>query len=232
MTDDSGKFVGLEAVNEALGETLFTSTGTGTYDPDEYKFAKIIGKKHPSIQGPLKRLTAAHRTVIALHLRCMSNRDIATITGFSEAHVGNIIRDPSSQRIIEAHINGMEQELEALAPMAIDAVRRGLVDESAKTRLAAADKFFRATGRYASADNNRETAEDVLARALAQVAKDNAGTLRELSRPAPVTIVGHEREQSVSPPDTAAPIPRSRQLSLVAPSQELPEGESGGEDEA
>lgn len=173
-------YVGQREVNERLGETLFNDNAH-QYDPEQYQFDKITGKR-TSKRTPLKRLKAYHRNIIALHLRGMSNRDISTITGINESNISGIINDKLSQEIIQNYIEGVDRELEALAPMAVDAIRGALGSNDANVQLKAADKFFKATGRYAKAEKGGDSAEDVLARALARVAQENASTLREVTR--------------------------------------------------
>lgn len=196
---------GQEAINALAGEEIFNDGGgsavTAKYDPEQYQWGKVIGKRLPTGQQKLRKLTARHKNVIALHLRSLSNRDIAFITGLAEGVVGNILRDPLSQEVISNYLEGIEQELLSLTPMAIDALRSGLGDGSVKTRLNAADKFFRATGRYAQSEKAGDTAEDVLARALARVAEDNSATLRQLTRtPPPMTL---EQRPDVSDADVS-----------------------------
>lgn len=197
----------IEDVNERLGETLASTAARRPFDVEQYRWEKALGRRSPSGELGLRKLAPKHKTIIALHLRCLSNRDIATVTGFDEITVGRVLRDPLSQEYIQAHLESMEGELHSLAPMAVDAVRTGLGSSDPKIQLNAVDKFFRATGRYAQAESKRETAEDVIARALARVAIDNAGALREIHRaPSSRMIDGHvergaEGDLSVSSSD-------------------------------
>lgn len=187
-------WVGQEEVNNRAGETIETTLPQAErpeFDPDQYRFEKIIGTRLPGGKVPLKRLNVKHRNVIALHLRGLSARDISEITGLSEVTIYKTINDPLSQEIVRGYIEGLDAELEALAPLAVDAVRSGLdAKQEPRVRLLAADRFFKATGRYTSAEQQRESAEDVLARALARVAlereREGGGGLRELRRSAPV----------------------------------------------
>lgn len=155
------------------------------YNPEDYQFEKIIGKRGSTGELKLKRLKGIHRTIIGYHLRGLSNRDISFITGHTEITISRVLRDPLSQAYINTIIDGAEMELEALAPMAVSAIRDGLeADKSDATRLKAADRFFRATGRYDRKKDDGETAEDVIARAL-KVMQKQANALDNLSRPDP-----------------------------------------------
>lgn len=153
------------------------------YDREQYEYEKIIGRRRENGATKLKRLTGRHRSIIGLHLRCLSNADISLITGYSEAWISTLLSDPLSQVYIQEHIAGADKELEALAPLAVDAVRQGLQSASEGMRLKAADRFFRATGRFNDDPNKgKETAEDVIARALDAISQQ-AGAISELSRP-------------------------------------------------
>lgn len=182
-------YKGQAAINTAMGEVVFPASENEPHDAEQYQFEKVIGKRFKSGRAPLKRLTPRHKNIIALHLRCLSNRDIALVTGLSEVSVAGTLRDTLSQEIILSYLEGIDEELKSLAPMAVDALRSGLGAGSIDTRLKAADKFFHVTGRYAKAESTGETAEDVLARALARVAVEQSGQLRELQRGAPRQII-------------------------------------------
>lgn len=183
-------YVGQAEINNRVGEVLFADSPTeGTYDPEQYRFEKIIGRRLKTGAFPLKRLGTVHKNVIALHLRSLSNRDIALITGLNESTISRILNDPLAQEVIQLYLSGIDQELQGLAPMAVDALRSGLSSQDTDTQLKAADKFFKATGRYAKAEKGGESAEDVLARALARVASENASSLRELTRQAPTRML-------------------------------------------
>lgn len=189
MTQKDG-YKGQVAINLEMGEEVFSSPQThDPYDPAQYQFEKIIGKRLTTGHTGFKRLSARHKNVIALHLRCLSNRDIAFVTGLDDVHVGRILKDPLCQEIIGNYLDDMDNELLSLAPLAVDAVRSALGDGDAKVRLNAADKYFKATGKYARAEGGGETAEDVLARALARVASDNATALRQLTRTPPIRVI-------------------------------------------
>lgn len=155
---------------------------TPLYTPEQYQYEKIIGKRKADGAMKLKRLKAIHRVMIAHHLRGMSNRDIAFVTGFDEFAIGRVLRDPLSQAYIQEHLSGTEMELAALQPMAVDAVRRGLNSDDDRTALNAADKFFKATGQYAKGETSKDTAEDVIVRALG-IMESQAGAINQLARP-------------------------------------------------
>ncbi|KKL99131.1 hypothetical protein LCGC14_1817440, partial [marine sediment metagenome] len=164
---------------------LWQNLGTMRHDPEQYQFEKIIGKRNKAGVPFLRKLRVVHRRMIALHLRGFSNRDIQVMTGHSEMSVGRVLRDPLSQVIIQQYMDGIELELDALMPDAVDALRRGLNSEEARVAIVAADKFFRATGRYARSEDKTETAEDVISRAL-KIAERATGAIQNLTTPDPI----------------------------------------------
>jgi hypothetical protein len=138
----------------------------------------------PARLGPhkeLKRLTALHHHIIVLHLQGISNVDIATTLDVSPSMVSNTLRSEPAQEIISRHHENTLKELHALLPLSVNAVRHALLDGDPKIQLSAADKHFRAVGLYKEQDAAKETAEDVIARAL-QVAQTNAETVRALAQ--------------------------------------------------
>lgn len=152
------------------------------YDPAEYQYEKIVGKRTKTGELKLKRLKAVHRAIIGYHIRGLSNRDIAFVTGMDEITIGRVLRDPLSQQYVKELIDASESEINALLPMATDAIRRGLMSDNEKTALNAADKIYKATGRYShEGPGKQETAEDVIARVLG-IAQTQADTLREVTR--------------------------------------------------
>ena len=172
-----------DAVREQAYNKKMRARVGAMYDPAEYQQEKLLGKRSITGELKLKRLNGAHRRIISLHARCLSNRDISFVTGYSEIAISRIVRDPLSQIYLNELLEGVEHELKALMPLATDAIRNGLQSDNIKTAMVAADKFFRATGHYQHEENvGRETAEDVIGRALAIMEKQ-AGALKELSRP-------------------------------------------------
>ena len=158
--------------------------GTQKHDPATYDYEKIIGKRTPGGNHKLKRLRPVHRKIIALHLHGMTAGEIEIVTGFNQSAVYRILGDPLSQAYIQAHTAGADMELEALAPKAVDALRNGLESDDDRTALNAADKFFKATGRYGRVETAKETAEDVIMRMLS-IAENQSGAIRELVRTDP-----------------------------------------------
>lgn len=101
----------------------------------------------PKRTKALQRLTTRHRTIIALHLAGKSGIKIAEYIGCSSGSVNQILRDPSARKIIEHYLEGVEGDLAALLPKAVDAIREGLDHANPKIALGAVDRFAKMTSR-------------------------------------------------------------------------------------
>ena len=112
----------------------------------EYERDKIIGKRSPSGALRLKKLSARHMTMIALHLTGkFKAKAIADHIGCRAITVYRVLNDPMAQKIINDFHSGVMMDLKALAPLAVDAVRDGLTDKDQDTRLRAVDRFDKMT---------------------------------------------------------------------------------------
>lgn len=153
------------------------------YDPAIYQYEKIIGKRTRTGEMKLKRLKPLHRQMIAMHIGCFSNRDIAYQMNIDEITVSRVLRDPLSQELIAAYAAGVDSELAALLPLGVDAIRKSLLTDDARIALMAVDKLFRALGKFDHSHDHekKETAEDVIQRALG-IAQTSVDTVKELTR--------------------------------------------------
>ena len=153
------------------------------YDPQVYQFEKIIGRRTKTGELKLRRLKPLHRQMIAMHIGCFSNRDIAFQMNVDEITVSRVLRDPLSQEIINTYAEGIDAELEALLPLGVDVLRKSLLSDSAKIALQGADKLFRALGKFnhTGDEEKRETAEDVIQRALG-IAQGSVDIVKEITR--------------------------------------------------
>ena len=172
-----------DPVQEFEDNQLMREVMRKKYDPAVYQFEKIIGKRTKTGELKLKRLKPLHRQMLHMHLGCYSNRDIAFHLNVDELTVSRVLRDPLSQQVIQLYAAGIDAELEALLPLGVDVVRKALLNDSAKIALQGVDKLFRALGKFnhVGEDQDKETAEDVIARALG-IAQTSVETVREITR--------------------------------------------------
>jgi len=172
-----------DPINEHEENQLMREVMGRKYDPNQYQYEKIIGKRTKTGELKLKRLKPLHRQMLHMHLGCYSNRDIAFHLNVDEITVSRVLRDPLSQEIISVYANGIDAELEALLPLGVDVLRKSLLSDSAKIALQGADKLFRALGKFnhTGDEEKRETAEDVIQRALG-IAQGSVDIVKEITR--------------------------------------------------
>jgi hypothetical protein len=95
----------------------------------------------------LKALSVKHRQIISLHLQGVAGTRIGKALNCSVGMVYHTINDPLAKKVIDHFISGVENDLEALLPLAVGAVRDGLNSGSTDTKLRAVDKFAKLSGR-------------------------------------------------------------------------------------
>jgi len=96
----------------------------------------------------LRKLSQRHLRILTLHLSGdFLNKEIAEVIGCAVSTVNRVLGDPLAQNIINDFRAGQVQELEALFPKAVEAVRAGLGQNDTKTKLLAVDRFLKMTGR-------------------------------------------------------------------------------------
>lgn len=95
----------------------------------------------------LRSLSIKHRQIIALHLQGISGTKIGETLHCTAGMVYHTINDPLAKKVIDHYISGVENDLEALLPLAVDAVRSGLEHGNPDVKLRAVDKFTKLSGR-------------------------------------------------------------------------------------
>ncbi len=120
--------------------------------------------------------------IIALYLQGWKFNRICDVLDVKYHQIRRVFNHPQAQKILSEMEKNLEDELQGLSSLAIDAVRDGLTCGDIKVRLDAADRVFKLHGRYAKTDNAKDTAEDVISKLLEVVLEQNH-TVREISRP-------------------------------------------------
>lgn len=134
-----------------------------------------------------------HQKVISLYISGYKKVDIAAMTSFCYDQILNILDSPIVKAYIAAEFQRNTEDLKALMPLAVGAMRDTLMFDKGKTRLSAADMVLKTQGVYKDTSGGRETAEDVIARAL-DIMKDQSGAIRDLTK---------ARDVAVGPPAAA-----------------------------
>ncbi len=179
------------------------STTRAGYDPDvqreiylaereerreTYHYEKVIGRRLSNGTLKLKRLKPLHSTIVSEFLQGRSGVEIAEMLDISAITVYKTLKDPLVQHLVGDFLEGVDKELAALSPLAVDAIRAGLTDEKVSTRLSAVDRFGKLSGAYGRDLNAKQatSAEDLIKDALS-VAK-SAIELRSIDRSKPKLI--------------------------------------------
>ncbi len=104
----------------------------------------------------LKRLSQRHKLIIGMHLAGKSYREIAATVGCSAHTIGRIILDPLAQEVIAYYYEGTEEELKALFPKVVEAVRDALNNTNIEVKLKGVDRFAKLTGMGEENRGNKE----------------------------------------------------------------------------
>lgn len=143
-----------------------------------YEAEKIYGMRRENGALKLKKLTRKHYEIIARHLAGQSGERIHNEMNLSVVTISRVLNDPLAQQVIKRSYKDRQSELDALAGMAIGAVRDTLTVGSTSEKLAAVDKFTKLKQAIAPETNPAESAED-FAKAIitnAQNVQINIGT--------------------------------------------------------
>jgi len=85
-------------------------------------------------------------SIMTMQMRGLTNIEIASRLGMEERTVGNICRTEKYRAAYKARLDGLDEDLYALKPKAIDALSRGLTSTNTDTALRAASEFFKVSG--------------------------------------------------------------------------------------
>jgi len=85
-------------------------------------------------------------SIMTMQMRGLTNIEIASRLGMSEVRISNICRTERYRAAYKARLDGLDEDLYALKPKAIDALSRGLTSTNTDTALRAASEFFKVSG--------------------------------------------------------------------------------------
>ena len=147
-----------------------------------YHYEKVIGTRQSNGTKNLKKLKPMHATIVSEFLQGRSGVEIAEMLDINALTVYKTLKDPLVQHLVGDFLEGVDKELAALSPLALDAIRDGLTADKISTRLSAVDRFGKLSGAYSRDLNAKQatSAEDLIKDALA-VAK-SAIALRSVDR--------------------------------------------------
>lgn len=138
------------------------------YHTARYEKEKLAGIRRPSGAKKLERITPLHRTVIALHLKGLSNNDIAARIKRTPAWVSTILNDPLVIEELEKLYEEQDGRLRMLMKDAVDTVREGMKAPKTQDRLRAADMVFKTQGKYQGDQGGpgKDSAENIISAIL------------------------------------------------------------------
>jgi DNA-binding MarR family transcriptional regulator len=122
--------------------------------------------------GALKKLSPKHRTIVAYAMRGMTTREIAEKVGMRDTSISRILNSQLAKDAIKKLVSEMDDRFLMLKRKAIDAFEEALeISTPIETRLAAADKWFKAHGYYERSRKKEGgiSLEDIVASLIANV---------------------------------------------------------------
>lgn len=139
------------------------------YNPVQYAEDKLIGKRTSAGDKPLRKLTARHKAVLAMHLSGRPSQEIASLLGCPQSWVNKTLRDPLVKEIVSRGLEMVDDELAALFPLSVDALRVTLTGGTEGGKLRAAEMVLKSQGKHEKPQASQETAEDVIGRMMARI---------------------------------------------------------------
>ena len=102
----------------------------------------------PEEKPDLKSLSVLHKYILALYMTGRySQTEIARLSEVHYMTVWRVIHSKLGQELIKEWKDSLEEELEGLMPLAVEAIRGGLKAGDKKLKLLAVDRFIKMTGR-------------------------------------------------------------------------------------
>lgn len=141
--------------------------------PEIYRAEQDIGyRRDNGGHRRLRKLKPIHKKIIALHLSCWTNIDIAAHLDLCAGSITDVIMDPLAQDIIRKQDDIYNAEFARLKILANQTIRDGMQGhKSDATRLKAAALFDKREANQKV--DNSTTAEDVMAKILANIRAEN-----------------------------------------------------------
>ena len=109
--------------------------------------------------------------IMTMQMRGLTNIEISVRLGIKQTTLSTIQKTEKYRKAFEARMSGLDQEILALKPKAIEALSAALVDQNKETALRASKQFFEMTGQGTYGKNHDPAASGAigavqLARAL------------------------------------------------------------------
>jgi len=138
------------------------------YKSNTYMAEKRQGLRRPNGARKLKKLSNRHLRIITMHLQGKSGEFISSTMGVTFITVSRVLNDPLAVDLIASVYKDRQNEIDALAGDAIDAVRIGLNSDSDRIRLSAVGSFAKLKDTIGKEETSAKTAEDVVSEIFAR----------------------------------------------------------------
>jgi len=132
---------------------------------DQYHYEKVIGLRRSNGMRNLQKLRPVHERIIAAFVSGMSGVVIAAQFKCSALTVYRVLADPLASSLTSEIGEHYREEFKQLFPLVYAAVKDGLQSGSAKTRLAAVDRFAR-INRMIEGDSDEDGVESHVKRVI------------------------------------------------------------------
>ena len=153
------------------GRMPVSSNGKALLDPREIAVLvagtpRVASAGRESKVRPLKKLTVKHRRIVALYLGGHTNAEIAATLEIHPGTVYAVLSNPTTKGILEDAYKDHLQDLRALVPNSIGAIRGAMDDPDPRIQLAGVDRLYKGLDVMRPQDEREGTAEDVVRRII------------------------------------------------------------------
>jgi len=114
---------------------------------DHYLYEKVIGLRKSNGAAKIASVRPIHQHIIAAHLSGERHVNIALQLGVSLGTVHRVVNDPVFTNLVDRFRDGFTAELEAMFPLVISAIRKGLESKKVTENLFAAKQWASLTGK-------------------------------------------------------------------------------------
>ena len=146
-----------------------TTVNGRTYIPDKGKMYEIKAFNTYYEDGKKKtrnRITPRQFQVADMHVNGMANKDIAKTLGISHTNVRRYLCIPEVKILIDEYYEAVvHQDMKALAKIAVDNLRTGLLSKDSRERFEFTKLYFATNAQYErekKTDDNHDSAEDLI----------------------------------------------------------------------
>jgi transcriptional regulator with XRE-family HTH domain len=108
--------------------------------------ARELAVRKEMIASGVKGISGKWYSIMTMQLRGLTQIEISKQLNMTSQTVSNIQRSERYRVALKARLDGLDEELYALKPKAIQAFTNGLVSSNTDTALRAATEFFKITG--------------------------------------------------------------------------------------